>query len=85
MHRPQSTVATANNPPPGVFTLIELPASYHGGSGAFSSAAGRSEMKKWSASEIKDCPGTKSSLPKPIKAGPNTDQVWRQARTTSLP
>jgi hypothetical protein len=77
MPRTQLTAATAKPPPPEAFALIELPASYHGGSGAFSSVA--------SHYEIKDRPVTKGRLPKPIKVGATTDLVWLPARTTGLP
>jgi len=63
----------------------DLPASYHGGSGALSFADGHSEIKKWTDSSIRDRPVkyvSTSGLQPP--ATPNTDLLWLQARTTSL-
>ncbi|MDD5140936.1 MAG: prepilin-type N-terminal cleavage/methylation domain-containing protein [Verrucomicrobiales bacterium] len=62
----------------------DLPASYHGASGALSFADGHAETRKWSDSEIKDRPVRKKALPKPITANPNTDLLWLQQHTTSL-
>ena len=63
----------------------DLPASYHGGSGALSFADGHSEIKKWSDASIRDRPVTKTQYPSgTATASPNTDLLWLQARTTSL-
>lgn len=64
----------------------DLPASYHGGSGALSFADGHAETKKWTDSSIKDRPVTRVQYPSgSAVATPNTDLLWLQARTTSLP
>ncbi|MDB6122275.1 MAG: hypothetical protein JWQ71_1268 [Pedosphaera sp.] len=64
----------------------DLPASYHGGSGALSFADGHSEIKKWTDASIKDRPVTKTQYTSgSATATPNTDLLWLQARTTSLP
>ena len=64
----------------------DLPASYHGGSGALSFADGHSEIKKWTDSAIKDRPVTKTQYASgSATASPNTDLLWLQERTTSLP
>jgi prepilin-type N-terminal cleavage/methylation domain-containing protein/prepilin-type processing-associated H-X9-DG protein len=63
----------------------DLPASYHGESGALAFADGHAEIKRWTDSSIRDRPVTKvstSGLNPP--ANPNTDLLWLQARTTSL-
>jgi prepilin-type N-terminal cleavage/methylation domain-containing protein/prepilin-type processing-associated H-X9-DG protein len=63
----------------------DLPASYHGGSGALSFADGHSETKSWRDSAIRDRPVTKVSITgfTPTPASPNTDLIWLQERTTA--
>jgi prepilin-type N-terminal cleavage/methylation domain-containing protein/prepilin-type processing-associated H-X9-DG protein len=61
----------------------DTPASYHGGSGAFSFADGHAEIKLWSDTNIKNRPVTKT-LAKNLPATPNGDLLWVQARTTGL-
>jgi prepilin-type N-terminal cleavage/methylation domain-containing protein/prepilin-type processing-associated H-X9-DG protein len=61
----------------------DTPASYHGGSGAFSFADGHAEIKPWSDTNIKNRPVTKTMM-KNLPATPNGDLLWVQARTTSL-
>ena len=66
----------------------DLPASYHGASGALSFADGHAEIKRWTDASIKDRPVTKTAINSnnsTIPALPNTDLLWVQARTTSLP
>ena len=66
----------------------DLPASYHGESGAFSFADGHAEIKRWTDSSVRDRPVTRTSINSnnsTIPASPNTDLLWVQARTTSLP
>jgi prepilin-type N-terminal cleavage/methylation domain-containing protein/prepilin-type processing-associated H-X9-DG protein len=64
----------------------DLPASYHGGSGALSFADGHSETKKWSDASIRNRPVTKTQYASGTAiATPNTDLLWLQERTTSLP
>jgi len=62
----------------------DCPASYHGASGALSFADGHSEIKRWTDSNIRDRAVTKTAMPKPFNASPNTDLLWLQERTTSL-
>lgn len=67
-------------------TWADLPASYHGESGALSFADGHAEIKKWTDSSIRDRPVTKVQYTSgSATASPNTDLLWLQARTTSLP
>jgi prepilin-type N-terminal cleavage/methylation domain-containing protein/prepilin-type processing-associated H-X9-DG protein len=63
----------------------DLPASYHGGSGALSFADGHSEVKVWHDSAIKDRPVTKVSITgfAATPASPNTDLIWLQERTAA--
>lgn len=64
----------------------DLPASYHGGSGALSFADSHSEIKRWTDASIKDRPVTKTQYTSSsASASPNTDLLWLQERTTSLP
>ena len=64
----------------------DVPASYHGGSGALSFADSHAEIKKWSDSNIKDRPITRvSSSGTVVPANPKNDLLWLQVRTTSLP
>jgi prepilin-type N-terminal cleavage/methylation domain-containing protein/prepilin-type processing-associated H-X9-DG protein len=62
----------------------DLPASYHGGSGALSFADGHSEIRRWSDSAVQDLPVLRVDRVSPFPASPNTDLLWLQARTTSL-
>ena len=63
----------------------DLPASYHGGSGALSFADGHSEVKIWRDSAIKNRPVKKVSITgfTPTPASPNTDLIWLQERTAA--
>jgi len=66
----------------------DLPASYHGASGALSFADGHAEIRRWTDASVKDRPVTRTSINSnngTIPASPNTDLLWIQARTTSLP
>jgi prepilin-type N-terminal cleavage/methylation domain-containing protein/prepilin-type processing-associated H-X9-DG protein len=66
----------------------DLPASYHGSSGALSFADGHAEIKRWTDASIVNRPVTKTAINSnnsTIPASPNTDLLWVQARTTSLP
>ncbi len=63
----------------------DIPASYHGASGALSFADGHSEIKKWTDSTVKDRPVTQTTISAGLPASPNTDLLWLQARTTVLP
>lgn len=63
----------------------DIPASYHGGSGALSFADGHAEIKKWTDPKINNRPVTKVNNSGTVPASPNADLLWMQARTTSLP
>jgi prepilin-type N-terminal cleavage/methylation domain-containing protein len=64
----------------------DLPASYHGASGALSFADGHAEIRKWTDPVVKDRPITKVNFPNNVTfpALPNSDLAWLQERTTSL-
>jgi hypothetical protein len=63
----------------------DLPASYHGESGALSFADGHTEIRRWTDSSIVDRPVKKATYaPFSAAATPNTDLLWLQARTTAL-
>jgi prepilin-type N-terminal cleavage/methylation domain-containing protein/prepilin-type processing-associated H-X9-DG protein len=62
----------------------DLPASYHGGSGALSFADGHAEIKRWTDASVRDHPVTKTQYnPLAATADPKDDLHWLQARTTS--
>jgi len=70
---------------PGTTAWRDLPASYHGASGALSFADGHAEIRRWSDSAIKDRPVRKAVYASgSAVANPKTDMLWLQARTTSL-
>ena len=62
----------------------DLPASYHGGSGALSFADGHAEIKKWTDSAIKDRRIQYATPAGSTPATPNTDLLWLQERTACL-
>src|SRR5215469_950300 len=66
----------------------DWPASYHGGSCAFSFADGHSETKKWSDAAIANQPVMRSThsgfTAYPVQDG-GADLEWIQARTSALP
>jgi prepilin-type N-terminal cleavage/methylation domain-containing protein len=64
----------------------DLPASYHGASGALSFADGHAEIKRWTDASIRDRPVTRTQYASgSATAAPNTDLLWLQSRTTSRP
>jgi prepilin-type N-terminal cleavage/methylation domain-containing protein len=63
----------------------DIPASYHGASGALSFADGHSEIKKWSDANVKDRPVTRVDISGTVPAVPNADLLWMEERTSSLP
>jgi prepilin-type N-terminal cleavage/methylation domain-containing protein len=63
----------------------DAPASFHGASGALSFADGHAEIKRWSDANLKDRAVTRTAMAKPINALPNTDLLWMEERTSSLP
>ena len=62
----------------------DLPASYHGASGALSFADGHAEIKRWSDTSVRDRAVTRSQhVSGSGTANPNADLRWLQERTTS--
>ncbi len=66
-------------------TWADIPASYHGASGALSFADGHAETRRWTDESIKDRAVTGTTIPTGVQALPNKDLLWLQERTTSLP
>jgi len=64
-------------------SIVDYPASYHGGSGGFSFVDGHSELKKWTTPQILEAPlkGVARPYPTPL-SGINKDVVWMQERAT---
>jgi prepilin-type N-terminal cleavage/methylation domain-containing protein/prepilin-type processing-associated H-X9-DG protein len=63
----------------------DIPASYHGGSGALSFADGHAELKNWRDGAIRNKAVTKTT-PSPFQAtpaNPNNDLLWIQERTSA--
>ena len=67
-------------------SIVDYPASYHGGAGGFSFVDGHSELKKWSTPKILAAPlkGQVRPYPTPLGAEYNRDVVWMQERATRL-
>ncbi|MHC1763817.1 MAG: type II secretion system protein [Verrucomicrobiia bacterium] len=68
-------------------SLVDAPASYHGGAGGFSFADGHSETKRWRSTYIlvPPKPNQQRAYPYPIPAGDTTlqtDTRWLQDHTT---
>lgn len=62
----------------------DIPASYHGSSGALSFADGHSETRSWSDGSIRNRPIRKAAyVPLSAIASPNTDLLWVQSCTTT--
>jgi type II secretory pathway pseudopilin PulG len=66
-------------------TWADVPASYHGASGALSFADGHAEIKRWSDPQVKDRAVTRVDISAAVPAVPNTDLLWMEERTSSLP
>ena len=66
-------------------TWADVPASYHGASGALSFADGHAEIRKWRDANVKDRPVTRVDISGAVPALPNTDLLWMEERTSSLP
>jgi prepilin-type N-terminal cleavage/methylation domain-containing protein/prepilin-type processing-associated H-X9-DG protein len=66
-------------------SIVDFPASYHGGSGGFSFADGHSELKKWSNRLILERPlkGQVRPYPTPL-GGRDKDVQWMQERATRM-
>jgi prepilin-type N-terminal cleavage/methylation domain-containing protein len=65
-------------------TWEDLPASYHGESGALAFGDGHAEIHKWSDPSIRDRPVKKSSYAQGTAAADATDLPWLQLHTTAL-
>ncbi len=65
-------------------SIVDYPASYHGGAGGFSFADGHSELKKWSSPRILKAPlkGVVQPYPTPLGSEFNKDVLWMQERAT---
>ncbi len=71
--------------PTSTATIVDFPASYHGGAGGFSFADGHSELKKWSNRLILDKPLQGQSRPYPTPLGGNDkDAQWLQDHCTRV-
>jgi len=67
-------------------SIVDYPASYHGGAGGFSFADGHSELKKWSSSKILEPPlkGSVRPYPTPLGSEFNKDVLWMQEHSTRI-
>ena len=65
-------------------SIVDYPASYHGGAGGFSFADGHSELKKWSSARILEPPlkGAVRPYPTPLNGVLDRDVYWMQERAT---
>ena len=63
----------------------DVPASYHGASGALSFADDHAEIKKWTDPHIKDRPVAQVASSDVPATPPANDLIWLQTRTTALP
>ena len=65
-------------------SIVDFPASYHGGAGGFSFADGHSELKKWSSPKILQPPlkGEVRPYPTPLGGEFNKDVFWMQEHAT---
>jgi prepilin-type processing-associated H-X9-DG protein len=67
---------------PRLFHIVDIPASYHGGSGGLSFADGHSELKRWQDARTKP-PLVKSVIIPYDRPSPdNVDIAWLQERAT---
>ena len=66
-------------------SIVDFPASYHGGAGGFSFADGHSELKKWSNPLILEMPlkGQVRPYPTPL-GGRDRDVLWMQEHSTRM-
>ena len=66
-------------------TIVDFPASYHGGAGAFAFADGHSENKRWRNRLILERPLDSEVRPYPTPLGGNDPDVrWMQERATRM-
>ncbi len=66
-------------------SIVDFPASYHGGAGGFSFADGHSELKKWRNPLILEKPlqGQARPYPTPL-GGRDLDVLWMQEHSTRM-
>jgi len=70
-------------PTPGAYGFIDVPASYHGGSGGFSFADGHSELRHWVDSRTRPPIRKNQVVDFAFKPSPgNADVAWMQDITT---
>lgn len=62
--------------------LYDVPASYHGGSGALNFADGHSEIRRWLDPRTKP-PLTKTSSAQHLNTPNNKDHIWMQSHSTA--
>jgi prepilin-type N-terminal cleavage/methylation domain-containing protein len=71
--------------PTSTATIVDFPASYHGGAGGFSFSDGHSELKKWHNPLILERPLVGQSRPYPTPLGGNDKDIqWMQERSTRI-
>lgn len=72
--------------PTSTQSIVDYPASYHGGAGGFSFADGHSETKKWRTPRILKRPqsGVVQPYPTPLGGEFNADAAWMQERSTRV-
>ena len=71
--------------PTATASIVDFPASYHGGAGGFSFADGHSELKRWSNRLILEMPLKGQVRPYPTPLGGNDRDVnWMQERSTRM-
>ncbi len=65
-------------------SIVDYPASYHGGAGGFSFVDGHSELKKWQTPKVLAMPlrGEVRPYPTPLSGEFNRDVYWMQERAT---
>ena len=65
-------------------SIVDYPASYHGGAGGFSFVDGHSELKKWSSARVLEPPlkGRVRPYPTPLGNEFSRDVFWMQERAT---
>lgn len=63
-------------------TLVDSPASYHGGSGGLSFVDGHSELHKWKSNFVLKAPLASEVRPYPTPDPGNEDVAWMQERCT---
>ncbi len=67
---------------PSAFHLVDIPASYHGGSGGLSFADGHSELKSWKDPRTKPKLVRGQQIPYDNPCPNNRDIAWMQERAT---